>query len=700
MEFIDITNFIIPGYDSLSEEEKKAFEESLPGQQFNQLINDILASLKELQETESYWGSILRYWNLITGHSEKEKKGLRNQFEQQKSKLLTDIKDSKEYQSIIDSITINLLKNTFPDVELLQKSQQEIIARTEFSQALLTKINALDKDIKQINNQQSNDEWAQINSAGLIQIKSLEKLKKQKQKAVREWKEAFSQNPEMEQFGLEIATIKRNARTNKLSTFFPLLNYRLSPDLVTPMNILRVTHALNSGDINFDPELIEKSTLSDFFFHLMQQVSQTEINFIELDAFNHKQADKMAQSILNDFNNNRQWDMDEWFNEYSYKLYKHLHKEMHLINNHPWETPPVSQGQQWLSALSFLWNNKAVDEGNKFVSKLADAHAFIQATSFSTQNESSFLAILDFYNYGRYCEQISETKSIFVNLLSVFRPLYDEYKEIAFYEKNIYWKAFRTLMPLIIVAAFIVLVGALLAPLAIPDLAFLVAFIPALIVGLALATQYVKIKDGLYKYFREIFYGGRYEIPEFQCNERMNSALTPTNAAEARKFYISELTLCDETESRYQPKAKKGLLTQDEIAAREKNTLRRHQLCLEWYDIHSNNELAFEQIPQIVLARVQQTGDMKYFELQNTFLEERTAIEEAVNTVTTHLQDTIKKYNIAPREPSIEATLIKTNYKDGLFSSPRGFIHKASLEKIATLKEQISAPDIEQLPLN
>jgi len=172
-------------------------------------------------------------------------------------------------------------------------------------------------------------------------------------------------------------------------------------------------------------------------------------------------------------------------------------------------------------------------------------------------------------------------------------------------------------MPLIVIAAFVVLVAVMLSPLAIPELAFLVAAIPALFLGIYLASKYVTLKNKLYQDLRRKYYGGPFEIPEFKINQRMKRIFGSNENAEViRGIYIDELKTCDELEKSYSKRAEEGLLSEQELAARKKNSTKRHSILLEWYDIHSNNDLGYEKIPQIVRNRLNELADEEVSKMQ------------------------------------------------------------------------------------
>jgi hypothetical protein len=691
MEFLEIANLIIPGYKLLSQTKRDAFEQSEPGKAFYKSIN---TTLKAFRDSETQSTLLERFWWMLT-----KSPSLQEHVELKKTEILNDINVSNEYRQILIQISLRLLKKVYPDFRLLNKNQQETLAGADFSLSLLNSHSEYDRLIEKDEREyRSIDRWAQLygSATALIDF-TISEITDKKQTAIIEWERNFLESPEMENLRNSITLEKARQKWERLTNyakelvdFFPFLNYRISLGDQSTFDKL-VSRYDSEIDKTENRAKINEELISDILFHYMQEVNRAEMSFINLDDFNHKRAKRMADAILKAFKRKSLLDLDALFNKYNTKLNTHLIDQAYLINDKAWERAPVSNGRQLLHSLSFLWNNKAVDVGNQFLGKFADAHAFIQATNFSTQNESSFLAILDFYNYGRYHQQISEVKTIFASLLNPFKPLYNEYKEIGLYEKNAYWKAFRTLMPILIVVGFIIVVAALLAPLALPELAFTAALIPILLIGLGLATKYVTIKNDLYKYVREKYYGGHYEIPEFLCNERMNHAFGNENAELIRKFYIKELTRCEKLESEYQSKNEKGLLSADDIQQREQNNIKRTQLCLEWYDIHSNKDLHYEEVPQIALNRLQLAGDKCYEQLEQALQSEQNTIRLLTTQVTDEIKNTIVSHNSVPADPRPEATTIRTNYRHGLFSIPQTYVYKTTLEEIATLKDQISA---------
>jgi hypothetical protein len=701
MTILFASSLVIPGYESLSEEARTTFENSNPGKKFSQVAQSILTSFEELKTSS-------RFWHTFTGAAEQNKRAFQYQLSVQKKELLETIKETDEYKVLVTHLAHALLEQEIEDFQLLTQQQKQVLSRAEFSQKLYATLSELDDQIEK--EMQARDDlgfWSKIDGTYASYDESITKLQGKRVEAIQLWKTEFLQSADMaplrktieeqqkitKQKQLEQKRIFLQEHATQLSQFFPLLNYRKFVDEEPVIDQIRSKYSVGGEPIT-EPEKVDEQLLAELLYFCMQQMNHVEMDFINLDAFNKKHAHRMAQEILKAFNNKTKLELDEWFQKYENKLHKQVIKQLQLINGKKWEVRQNGLADDLLESLSYLWNNPAVNRANEFLRKMADAHGFIQATSFSTQNESSYLAILDVYNYARYHEQIAEGRTILNSLLSPLLPLYNEYKDIALYEKNPYWKSFRTIMPIVIVAAFIILVAVILSPLALPELAFTAAFIPALLIGLALATKYVSVKNEVYKNLRERYYGGAFEIPEFQVNPRMLGAFgTMEKASRVRAFYINGIKACDDLEREYSLKHEQGLLSQEDIDLRKENRKKRHQLCLEWYDIHSNNDLDFHRSSLIVSNRLQENSEQEFQQLKNVLQEEQESIRHCVAAATADLKETIVTHNKKPaieKGQEKEVTTIKTHYRHGLFSPPRCLEFKAHIEELVDFNAQIS----------
>ncbi len=133
-----------------------------------------------------------------------------------------------------------------------------------------------------------------------------------------------------------------------------------------------------------------------------------------------------------------------------------------------------------------------------------------------------------------------------------------------------------------------------------------------------------------------------------------------------------------------------GHLSQTDIDQRKENISKRHRLCLEWYDIHSNKDLSYTESPQIVLNRLKIESAEEYETLQTILQNENDTIRTSIRHVTTDLKNTIINHSVPPSSRNgRESTLIRTQYTPGLFSVPHSVQHKMHLEEMATLSEHI-----------
>lgn len=696
MNFLFLADCIIPGYSLLSKKQRQSFEKRASGKKFVTLIEETMKSAAELQESAGIW-------IMLFGDLDAKKEQLRRQFKENKQQLTDDIRFKKDYQLLNSWITYNLLQSEFPDFHLLDKKQKKILSYAGFSQKLLLPLALLDKLIQQEHDTVMNlDAWGKIHTAGLLHLNRNDALQNKKKEIIYQWNVQFLTNLQMEPLRKTISQKKDRLRQTKiqqdlaalsahaaeLADFFPLLHYRPSLAQPTGLAMLLAQYRLENGEINPNPRKVEEDLLTNVIFAYMHELNHIEMDFINLDAFHLKLARHLALAILQSFNDSQTFELEEWFDAYQTHLYKYVRKQFLLIHGHPWKRS--TKPSDILQSLSYLWNNKtANDLSNRttdFLSQVADAHAFIQATGFSTQNENSFLAILDIYNYGRYHKQISETKSIFFSLLTPLHPLYEEYKDIAFYEKNGLWKLVRILMPIIIIVAVILAVALMLAPLGLPELAFTIACVPAFILGLALAAKYVAVKNDVYKYARSLYYGGFFEIPEFRINLRMEDAFgNKTNAEWVRQYYIDAIKHCDDNEKEYTKCYEKGLLTDETIQLRKQNINKRHELCLEWCDIHHNKNLGVENVLSIALNRLRQSAEKEYTQLEMVLEQELESIHSSTMQVAYDLKTAFIQHLIPPTPQS---SIFKSDYTPCLFRRPRCLAHKDKTEELLRFCEQ------------
>ncbi|MFW2571321.1 hypothetical protein [Legionella sp. 29fVS95] len=642
MEFLDIANRYIPGYGLLNRRKRKTFERSPAGLQFIRAVKDTLTSIEEIRAS-------LAWWQVLFSSPETIYAQAKQNFVAQKTRLLSDIEQTDAYKKVVARIIWEILRAEYPDFKLLTPEQKRLLTQAEFSRVLQTSIPPLLEDEQDVTNPAV-----------------LEQIRDEKRKIIADWKALFLADPEMAPLRETIAQRKEeirqreivqkivvlDERANALAQAFPLLNNPLPPHEESAIAVLRARYRLEMQKKEPNTAKVEEMLVTEVVFYYLQQATAKNLpNEMILHNFNQRQANRIAKEIMQAFNDKEALLLDHWLQVYKQELGNHLIEKLLLINGKEWKIPSDTQGQVLMHSLSYLWNNRVVNGGTEFVNKLADAHAFIQATSFATQNESSFLAILDLYNYSRFANQINENKAIIASLLAPFRPIYEEYRDIGLYEKDPFFKFARMVMPMIVAVTAIVLTALLLNPLGLSDLVFTFILIPTVLVALRAAAEYIVVKNDLYQKARQFYYGGTFEIPEFQINPRMISAFgNHEKATMVRNFYIDEFKRCEEIEASYQSKA---ALSEQDLISRMENVNRRRSLWLEWYDIHSNLALGYDKTPKIVLARLHEVGNTEFQSLKKVLKDsEETQLQSSVNRLVSEVTTTL---STTPQETPVHS---------------------------------------------
>lgn len=678
----------IPDYDKLSSEEKIAFEQSTAGKK-------ALVFLQRARNNFNLIEQNATWWQVLTGTRAEKIAEFHQEFKQKKHHFLEELETLSDYRSLRTHVTEHYLDAHWSDFSSLDDSQQAQLSQTSSAQQLVTDLSWFDKKIKKTEAVIDRlDEWATLSIENEHRLENLESLKQKKAATLQHWtRNTLFEEPELYDFAMTISQKKRvdlQERALRLKTFFPYLNYRFHAN--EPSAIETLYHY--DKPIK-DRAEVEENILSDFFFKSFNLLNTSEMAFVNLEAFSKKRAKELAQEILKHFNQGLTFSIDNWFQIYEEKLFKHLMKRLRLINGAEWQEPPLSHGfYEIKDSLAYLWTNFKKSRLNQFVAKFARGHAIIQATGFSTQNENSYLAILDFYNYFVYHEQIEENMSIFKGLLDFFKPLYDEYRYIAYLDNGV-GKIARIMMPMVVSGLIIIGASLLLAPLALPELAFTALFIPIVLLSLWGASEYVKVKNNIYTSLRASYYGGAYKIPEFDVTQRMTEKLGAELAKQVRDFYIQELEACDQKEMKYYKLYSQGVLG-DKNEKRKANQLRRHELALEWYDISHNFDISYEQIPQIVLNRLRKLSMTRYVALEEKLAKHSDTIQDSVSRVSRHLKETIvnaKAPSSRFASPSMrEDAVIK--FQSQFFAPPSSIVLQHKLELIDTLTHdvQVCAP--------
>nr|HAT8713692.1 hypothetical protein [Legionella jordanis] len=644
MDSLEVANFLIPGYHILSVKRKNAFITSEAGKKFTEAVQNITDVWKRYKDSSPWWRPFIV-------DIETDLKRIKENAEATRAALLELIKDSPEYREVVAQIYLKVLPQICPNFGLLNREEQLQLSRMDICESLQQLV-IIEQQIAEVKSEMFQQQGMYSRSSESL-LDKLEELQQKKTRFTHHWREMFATCEETRALRASIAeqlerkrilsAEKRKqrlqTRAGKLAKFF---TSRASEQLSTQL-IQGYSNELEKQQPNFRE--LEKEVLGNFIFRIFQDSTNLPFNYLDLEDLNLLVAYSLAEQVLTDFEarSGGKFNLDGWLEYYAQELNRVLEESLKGRRVLRWKKlQTVAQGQtEILGSLSYLFKNGATERFKEFMNRLSDAHAFIQATGFSTQNESSFLAILDLYNYGRTANQIKEGKDILTSLLSPFRPLYEEYYNIAHYEKDPVLKIVRTVMPLIIVSLMIVLVAALLSSIVIPEIAFIVILIPTILLGLALASKYVTVKEGLYKEVRESYYGGAFEIPEYQVNARMIHSFGGEEPAKTvRKIYIQELQRCDALERSFHERH--GLLTNDELEARKANLLLRHTLALEWYDIHDNvDSLGCDKVPQIAFNRLLEIGRRDYQNFEDALAEEFPKLHQQVRDIIREIKESL-----------------------------------------------------------
>lgn len=413
----------------------------------------------------------------------------------------------------------------------------------------------------------------------------------------------------------------------------------------------------------------EKNRRRTLYFPYLQTACEHQISVMNLDTFNAQQAESLAAAPLND-----QASLANWLELYQQTLLMHMKNNMGLINGRDPLKDPLMY-TEIRESLSYLLSHGIFKEGKDLLDKLADAHGFIQATGFATQNETSSLVWLDIYNYTRAIDQIGELRFTINRFLEPFTPLFAEYYDITHQEHNVALQIIRTIIPMLIISATVIIVSAFLTQFVIPELAFIFILIPTIYIGLILATSYVVTKDSIYHTVRQYYYGGPFEIPEYQINKRMADGFGQEARAQmVRDFYVTEISACFEKELGFRQKmAGTKDYTEEE---RRENTARLGKLQLEWYDIHSNTKLGCDQIPQIIINRLR--VDIKQ------------ACESIKREIPSQLETEIRPL-VTEIVHEIQASIEGRGHQHRFFTQPKCFEHKTRAESLNAKLQLISA---------
>lgn len=552
---LHLKNRIIPGYNLLSQSARDDFEETDEGRRF-------LNALTPLYKRGWLWNTIATDDSITAA----------------KDTLTANLQSLPNYIDLIQKISRQVLLNYWEPFTLITRDEQ-----TQLLQALCALPSPF--DVQEL--------YAQLISnvkEGSVQISSINEL---------------------------MADAVNKLPLNHLEAFLMAIHQttiRLDNE-ARDYSQQRLNHATDyEEDDDEHPYLTTAKArwLQTIVFDQLQAVSSNHFPNIELEDFNREQASSLASTMEQSHST-----LVVLLDDYTQQLHAHIKSLLSIDKQNHYQVPRHKQ----MDSLTWFFRNlteATAPELREAAGRFADAHAFIQGTGFATQNESSYLSFLDLYNYTRWQQQLADLKTTLYGLLAPFQPLVQEYKNIGLYERNPVSKVFRSVMPMLIVAATVVLISFLLSSIAIPDFAFLVILLPTLYIGLALASLYIHVKDSFYRTALNALHGGAYNIPAYQLNDRVLLAFrNDSNLAEkVRMYYVDAIKECDLKEQDYA--SRHLLLTEAERTDRATNNKRRGELILEWYDIHENSRLGIDSLPDLVQYRLSLDHDKLYMKQQGT----------------------------------------------------------------------------------
>lgn len=419
------------------------------------------------------------------------------------------------------------------------------------------------------------------------------------------------------------ATIKAdNTSTNLPDSTFRGFSAEITNPVDKPQDLEKWQKPL--GKVNFDPEKLEFDFLTETINAYLNKICKYLPSYLttkELKKFNQTQASLLASTVQTQISTDKPLKEMDLLEKYKQNLLKFTHDKIIEVHGKT-KKSEAPQAYSFKNAISnFIWASPVVSDTTKLINQLSDTHAFLTNAGFTSQKESILFTLLEFNSLLRVKDDITDAKTIFSRLVSPFKPLFAEFKNISKYEKNPFFIFLRTLIPLAIIVGLIVGVTVALNPLAIPEVLVAVVLIPILLyAGLGLASVYASFKNSAYNYFRELYYGGPFATPEYQINPRMLKIFkTEKRAQEVIDLYINEMQKCEKIENDFKIAHSAISLESKDIHARIKNALRRETLGCEWYDIHSNAGVGTDDVPQIILNRLSADIYQEFDQIEETW---------------------------------------------------------------------------------
>lgn len=221
---------------------------------------------------------------------------------------------------------------------------------------------------------------------------------------------------------------------------------------------------------------------------------------------------------------------------------------------------------------------------------------------------------IDIYNYVNIAEDVNTAKTVLFAFAKPLHSFFMEYVEITKLEKKPLDFLFRATMPILIMTCFVAFAFSLMVPFAMHAIIEIIMLIPTLYISMVAASVYVDLKNQAFENWIIYWRGSRYEHEAFKKNDRMlhgfdgNKVITQAVC----DYYVACLTDCDAIISSLQ-----GSSSDEQIAYHQAMLKRAALLKMEWYDIHDNHSLGFNNIKTLVMKRLDDDALEAYQDIYN-----------------------------------------------------------------------------------
>lgn len=674
MNVHDLKSTLIPGYHFVSKKQQEEFEKSEAGLEFQRILNFFPEQNK------------IFYWPFLNSKSPDEPEPNEEYFALASIQLINAIKETNSYQNLMRHLYHAILTQYYADFSLFGNYNQEIIINLPHTPLLCKKLLLIDRKYSEASQYIDHYEaqrneyidlypgypYEQYDSYDANKhqywIAVLDKEKQKISACIEEWTIESKKHPLAQEY---FKNLQQKKETKK-----NIVQERL-------LNRLNGKKAEKYLDLNEEIEV-----LSGKIAHILNLNTHQFFNGLDLKTLNQNMAKELAEQILNE--------KDDILFEERLKIALDIYHQK-LIQNVQLVLLPFEEEYFFKAAhqlisegLSHLYKASAeatnLEDAEKLYNSLCEAYTFLHAINGCSQSGDLLSKIFDTSTYFQWRETIIESKTIMGSLLKPFKPIYLEYYSVAQSENNPLLNAFRIILPIAVTAGFVFLIFFLIAAIHIPEAAAIILLIPTVYLGLFLASQLIVFRLFLFNQFQEYFYG-RYQTPEFQINQRMVLGLGEEEAKNIQETYVHEIKICADKLESYE---KKTNLNTEELADKKNYLKKQYELQIEWYDIHSNKNIGFDQIANLASKRLSKIHD----ELCLRIEEHVPKIEEDISQQALIVKNSVYGHLLKLRSGDEEKFQIKTN--PSFFSEQYLALKekKSKTEALISSLEDLSSPKL------